>query len=187
MKHLIWCAHKSLPILKGLCYIFIHWRKPSLTILRKKKDFCSGKPNQLTQRCRSPVVNFINILRAAFAPIVFHQKNSQSKTVIRAKLHKALLHKKVACKMLMKLTPVFPPHSIVIMSVLVSVRVQEGGNVVIDCYEIRVFRFSKFNRIREDSNQSVNDVQGCSSCNPFPCVNTFWTKRELSGQIICFD
>jgi len=45
-----------------------------------------------------PGVNFINILRAAFA------KKSQSQTVIREKLCKALLYKKGALKMLMKLS-----------------------------------------------------------------------------------
>ncbi len=50
------------------------------------------------------VVNFINILRAAFAPIFLHQK-IQSQTVTREKKHKTLLYKKVSHKMLMKLTP----------------------------------------------------------------------------------
>jgi len=52
----------------------------------------------------APVVDFINILWAGFEPIFFHQK-TKSHTVIREKLCKALLHEKVACKMLMKLTP----------------------------------------------------------------------------------
>jgi len=46
----------------------------------------------------TPAVNFINILRAAFAPILFCQK-IKSQTIIREKLHKTL-------KMLMKLTSV---------------------------------------------------------------------------------
>jgi len=45
-----------------------------------------------------PVINFINILRAAFAPIFFHQK-LQSQTVIREKLRQTHSYKKVACKM----------------------------------------------------------------------------------------
>jgi len=48
------------------------------------------------------VVNFINILQAAFAPIFLHQK-LQSQTVTREKLCKALLYEKVSSKMLMKL------------------------------------------------------------------------------------
>jgi len=47
----------------------------------------------------TPVVNFINILRAAFAPIL------QSQIVIREKLLKTLLYKKIKRKMLLKLTP----------------------------------------------------------------------------------
>ncbi len=50
------------------------------------------------------VVNIINILQAPLAPIFFCQK-SQSQTVIREKLHKALLCEKVLRKILMKLTP----------------------------------------------------------------------------------
>jgi len=50
-----------------------------------------------------PLVNFINILRAAFAPIFLHQK-LQSQTVTREKLCKTLLSKKVSSKMLMKWT-----------------------------------------------------------------------------------
>jgi len=50
-----------------------------------------------------PVVNFINIiLPAAFAQIFFAKK-LQSQTVIREKLCKALLYKKEAYKILMKL------------------------------------------------------------------------------------
>ncbi len=36
----------------------------------------------------------------------YFAKTLQGQTVIREKLHKALLYKKVSCKMLMKLTPV---------------------------------------------------------------------------------
>jgi len=54
-------------------------------------------------RCRT-IVNFINILRAAFALIFFCQK-IQSQTVTREKLRKALLYEKGARNMLMKLTP----------------------------------------------------------------------------------
>jgi hypothetical protein len=43
------------------------------------------------------VVNFINILRAAFAPIFFLLK-LQSQTATKEKLRKALLYKKVGCK-----------------------------------------------------------------------------------------
>jgi len=46
------------------------------------------------------VVNFINILRAPFAP-----KKMQSQNIVRANLHKALSYKKRERKMLMKLTP----------------------------------------------------------------------------------
>jgi len=60
------------------------------------------------QRCKNrhgPVVNFINILRAAFAPIFWRQKISNL-TVTTEKLPQILLYKKVAHKTLMKLTPV---------------------------------------------------------------------------------
>ncbi len=50
------------------------------------------------------VVNFINILRAAFAPIFLQQK-LQRQAVTRVKLCKALSYKKGKRKMLMKLTP----------------------------------------------------------------------------------
>jgi len=53
------------------------------------------------------VVNFINILRAAFATIFFPPKNCKAKTVTREKLCKTLLYKKFENKMLMKLTPVY--------------------------------------------------------------------------------
>jgi hypothetical protein len=54
----------------------------------------------------TPVVNFINILKAAFAPIFFCQK-IQIQTVTREKqLCITLLNEKGVCKMLMKLTPV---------------------------------------------------------------------------------
>jgi hypothetical protein len=53
----------------------------------------------------TPVVNFINILRAAFALIDFLPKKLQSQTVRREKLQKTLLFEKIACKMLVKLTP----------------------------------------------------------------------------------
>ncbi len=49
------------------------------------------------------VVNFINILGAAFVTIFLHKK-LQSRTVTREKMRKALLYKKGTCKMLMKLT-----------------------------------------------------------------------------------
>jgi hypothetical protein len=45
----------------------------------------------------SPVVNFINILQAAFGPIFYGQK-LQSQTVIREKLCKALSYKKAFVK-----------------------------------------------------------------------------------------
>jgi len=53
------------------------------------------------------LVNFINILQAAFA-LTFLCRKNQSQTVIKENLRKALLYQKVArekCKMLMKLTP----------------------------------------------------------------------------------
>jgi hypothetical protein len=49
------------------------------------------------------IVNFINILRAAFVPIFFCKK-LPSQTVFRELLHKALTYGKVACKMLIKFT-----------------------------------------------------------------------------------
>jgi len=52
----------------------------------------------------TPVVNFINILQAAFAPLFFCQK-IQSQTVISEKLRKTLSYGKCTSKMLMKLTP----------------------------------------------------------------------------------
>jgi len=52
----------------------------------------------------TPVINFINILGAAFVHLFFC-KNLESQTVIREKLRRALLHKKVIPKTLMKLTP----------------------------------------------------------------------------------
>ncbi len=51
-----------------------------------------------------PVVNFINILQAAFAPIFLHQK-LQNQTVIIEKLRKVFSNEKGANKMLMKLIP----------------------------------------------------------------------------------
>jgi len=50
------------------------------------------------------VVNFINILQAAFAPIFFSKK-FQNHTVTSEKLRKRLLYKEAARKMLMKLSP----------------------------------------------------------------------------------
>jgi len=55
------------------------------------------------QRFEKAVVNSINILRAAFAPIFLLQKIT--KTVNREKLYKALLYSKGSRKILMKLTP----------------------------------------------------------------------------------
>ncbi len=52
----------------------------------------------------STVLNFINILRAAFAPIFFCQK-LQNQTVSRENQLKALMYKKGLRKMLMKLAP----------------------------------------------------------------------------------
>ncbi len=50
------------------------------------------------------VVNFTNILRAAFAPIFFYQIKLQSQTWIRQNLGKAVLYEKGSRKILMKLT-----------------------------------------------------------------------------------
>jgi len=50
-----------------------------------------------------PGVNFINILCSLFCQYPF-AKNSQSQTVTREKLRKALSYKKCVHKMLMKLT-----------------------------------------------------------------------------------
>ncbi len=55
------------------------------------------------------VVNLTNILRAAFMLIFFCQK-LQSQTVIRGNVHKTLLYKKAACKMLMKVIPGGNPY-----------------------------------------------------------------------------
>ena len=51
-----------------------------------------------------PVVNFTNILQAAFAPISLRQK-VQTYNVSTEKLLKRLLYEKAAHKMLVKLTP----------------------------------------------------------------------------------
>ncbi len=53
----------------------------------------------------TPVVNFINILRAAFVPIFFQQK-IKGQSAIREQLQRALSVQKGACKVVMKLTPV---------------------------------------------------------------------------------
>ena len=58
-----------------------------------------------SQVSQSPIVNFINILQAAFAPKLFCQKNYNAQQLNRGKLQKALLYEKVACKMVMQLTP----------------------------------------------------------------------------------
>jgi len=50
------------------------------------------------------MVNFTNILQAAFALISFYKK-LQSQTVSSEKLHNSLLWEKFAHKMLVKLTP----------------------------------------------------------------------------------
>jgi len=50
------------------------------------------------------VVNFINILQAVFAPILFCQKITNPNCITREKLSKALSYQKGAGKMLMKLT-----------------------------------------------------------------------------------
>jgi len=54
---------------------------------------------------KSPVVKFFNILRATFLRQYTFAKKTQSQTVIREKLRKALLYEKGARKMSMKLTP----------------------------------------------------------------------------------
>jgi len=51
------------------------------------------------------VFNFINILRAAFAPIFFQQKITKANCSVREILCKALSFEKAAGKMLMKSTP----------------------------------------------------------------------------------
>ncbi len=55
-------------------------------------------------------VNFINILRADFAPIFFRQK-LQCQTVIREKLRKTLFYQKFERKMFMILTSGSPRYS----------------------------------------------------------------------------
>ncbi len=57
-----------------------------------------------------PVVHFIDILQAAFAPIFFSQK-LQRQTLSRENLRTALLFEKGAHKMLLKLTPGFDLRS----------------------------------------------------------------------------
>ncbi len=52
----------------------------------------------------TPGVYFINILCVPFCRY-FGAKKSLSQNLTREKLHKVLLYKKCACKMLMKLTP----------------------------------------------------------------------------------
>jgi len=54
----------------------------------------------LTESCRPPLVNFINILQAAFAPKII-----QSRNVIREKLRKSLSYEKSASNLLMKSIP----------------------------------------------------------------------------------
>jgi hypothetical protein len=51
-----------------------------------------------------PIVQFINILQAAFFTISFFGKNHKNKMKVGKKLHKPLLFKKAALKMLVKLT-----------------------------------------------------------------------------------
>jgi len=52
----------------------------------------------------TPVVNFINVLRAAFSQIFLHQKITKLKHKWK-KAAQRLLYEKGTCKMLMKLTP----------------------------------------------------------------------------------
>jgi len=54
---------------------------------------------------KPPIVNFTNILRAAFSVIFFQQK-LQTQVVSTEKLCKILLYKKATRKMLVKVTPV---------------------------------------------------------------------------------
>jgi hypothetical protein len=61
-------------------------------------------------RNEGSVIDFINILQAAFAPIFFCKKNLQSQAVIREKLQKSLSYEKGARIMLMKLTPDVTRH-----------------------------------------------------------------------------
>jgi hypothetical protein len=82
-------------------------------IILHKKAFCMMLVKW------TPVVNFINIKQAAFAPI-FLPKKFQSQTVTREKLPKTLSYKERASKMLMKLTPADFPFEIVEMLACVS-------------------------------------------------------------------
>ncbi len=50
-------------------------------------------------------VNFTKILRAAFAPIFLHQKNTNLECKYKKKLCTKLLYEKAARKMLMKFSP----------------------------------------------------------------------------------
>ena len=53
----------------------------------------------------TPLVNFTNILQAAFMPISCHHKNLQTQTVSTEKMCQTLMCGKTARKMLVKLTP----------------------------------------------------------------------------------
>jgi len=84
----------------------LQWWLTKVVILSRRK-FRFGKrtpPSSNTfHLVHWPLVNFTNILWAAFELIFLRQK-LQGKTVIREKLRKAILYKKGACKMLVKLT-----------------------------------------------------------------------------------
>jgi hypothetical protein len=67
-----------------------------------KKLYCAKTPKAQKDTHNLIVLGAIQIIRDT---IFFCQKKNQSQTKIREKLRKALLHKKVTCKTLIKLTP----------------------------------------------------------------------------------
>jgi len=58
----------------------------------------SSHPCAVSERRGAPEVDFINILRAAFAPIFFCQKITKPDCNYREKMPKALLYKKAGLK-----------------------------------------------------------------------------------------
>jgi hypothetical protein len=92
------------------CFVNPH----SVFLTIKQRSRCSKNIKQLSsiglefQLFFTPCLNFINILCTLFCQYPF-AKNSQCQTVIRERLHNLLTYKKLARKMLMKLTPCFNP------------------------------------------------------------------------------
>ena len=83
-------------------------------------------------------VNFTNILRAAFAPISFHQMNTNLSRKCK-KLLERLLYKKAACKMLVELSPdlkishkhllglMLGPLGLIICELIIELELLTGG------------------------------------------------------------